>query len=438
MPPKKTPQKKDVQLDAEPEEDADVYEYPKLYKRDARGTVREYEVRVEVLDDGTVKLYRISRIHETSSGDLGRPVIHMRVVKGKVKRTDLEQAQNMAQKYWSDQKTKKGYVEDPKAEHQSSIHTNIPMTAYIYEPGVTRINYPVILQPKYDGSRTNGVCETMSEGAPLGMPPGSREVRFYSRSRHLVYGMPHISEILQPILCGLPQFNGLVLDGELMNDENRQWESSGLMRRYAENNLSADQLEEYERFVKDTYLVLYDCYFPGQENMPFRERLSLLRELYRQIPSRYHQTVRMAPNKSASNQREITDTFGEHLQEGYEGTMIRNPEGRYHHNRTKDLLKLKGVKDADFLIVDVIPAENEDGSRLVLQTDSGKQFNVRPRGDLEYRQWLLRNRNRIIGLKATIQYATLSEDGIPQHPRVHKEQKKGREYLDLDAQVRDT
>lgn len=434
MPPKKATniaKSQDKVLDEEPEENADVYDYPKLYKRDARGTIREYEVRVEVLDDGTVKLYRISRVKETSSGEVGRPVIEVRLIRGKVKRSDLEQAQQMAQKFWSDQKTKKGYVEDEEAHHEApadgevNLNANIPMTAYVYEPGVTRLRFPVLLQPKYDGSRTIGMCH-------------HQELRFYSRSRKIVYGMPHISDILQPILCGLPQFAGLILDGELMNDQNRQWESSGIMRRFVKGKMTPEQLQEYETFVADTYLVLYDCYAPGHEADPFRDRQVTLREVYRQIPARYHQTIRLAPTTTAQNQTDIMRTFGEHIQANFEGTMIRNPDSPYRHNRTQDLLKLKAIQEQDFIIVDVIPAENEPGSRLVLQTDDGRQFNVRPRGDLEYREYLLKHRDRIMGLKATIQYATLSEDGKPQHPRVGKTQKHGPEYLQLEAHVRET
>lgn len=383
--------------------------YPILFKRDAKGELREYKILLMLNDDGTVTIERSSRIVETKSGKPGKPNVKVRIIdKGLAKRTIVEQAKLVADKFYHDAKDKDGYKEiaPERDEAPKDISQIEPMTAFIYERG-SPLQFPVMVQKKYDGSRTIGRCE-------------AGVVKFYSRSRSLSYRVPHVERLLMPVLCQ-PEFTDVFIDGEFMNDENRQWEASGLMRTKHEGDvLSQDYLEH----IKNVYLVVYDLFRVGDKTTPYSKRLELLQTLMDKLPKGQN-AVRLAPTVVVYNEDQLLTELDKNIAlvragENIDGSMIRDPNSPYKHNRSKHLLKDKATYEEDFIIKDIIPAKNEAGGRLVLILNSNpkKTFTTRMRGDEEFRVWALQNKNLLIGKKATIVYATVSVDGVPQHPRM--------------------
>ena len=105
--------------------------------------------------------------------------------------------------------------------------------------------------------------------------------------------------------------------------------------------------------------------------------------------------------------------------QGYEGTIVRNANGKYAINqRSNDLQKYKDFQDAEFKIVDVKEGNGSDAGLaiFVCLNKNGTEFSCRPEGDKEYRSDLFRNREKLVGQFLTIRYQSLNESGSPQFP----------------------
>jgi len=105
--------------------------------------------------------------------------------------------------------------------------------------------------------------------------------------------------------------------------------------------------------------------------------------------------------------------------DGFEGTMIRNPDMPYEiGKRSYSLLKLKDFVDAEYRIVNVVDGDGSDVGLAIfeLETDSGERFNCRPEGSQENRADLFKNRRELVGKYLTVRYQELSKDGIPIFP----------------------
>jgi DNA ligase-1 len=107
---------------------------------------------------------------------------------------------------------------------------------------------------------------------------------------------------------------------------------------------------------------------------------------------------------------------------GYEGIMIRNPNGLYQEKaRSKDLLKYKHFKDAEFLVVG--HTEGKHGIPVfICKTDKndtfGKPctFGVMMKCTTSLKQEMLQNVTDYYNKYLTVKYQELSEDGIPRFP----------------------
>jgi ATP-dependent DNA ligase len=113
---------------------------------------------------------------------------------------------------------------------------------------------------------------------------------------------------------------------------------------------------------------------------------------------------------------DIIDMHQEVTSVGYEGVIIRNPNGLYKYNtRSLDVFKYKTVLDAEFKVVDY----NKDkyGHIVwVLETDKGLQFKAKQRGTHEERLAVAKAVNTFIGKWLTVEFEMLSKDGIPLKP----------------------
>lgn len=104
--------------------------------------------------------------------------------------------------------------------------------------------------------------------------------------------------------------------------------------------------------------------------------------------------------------------------DGYEGVMIRNPNGLYRlKHRSTDLLKYKSFYDDEFKIIGFKEGKGKDKGTVIweVETKKGQPFFVRPGGTLEERQEFFKNGKKYIGKMLNVRYIKLSDDGIPQH-----------------------
>ena len=108
------------------------------------------------------------------------------------------------------------------------------------------------------------------------------------------------------------------------------------------------------------------------------------------------------------------------VENGYEGLIIRAVDLPYvFKHRSQKMKKLKGTKESEFLILDVIDCEGtEKGCAKYLceaEDDEGNKetFTVRPIGTFAERREILKKRDKYIGALLTVRYQTITINGVP-------------------------
>jgi DNA ligase-1 len=117
----------------------------------------------------------------------------------------------------------------------------------------------------------------------------------------------------------------------------------------------------------------------------------------------------------------IERLYGEYVDDGYEGQMIRVNKP-YENKRSKFLLKHKTFQDQEFKILDIVEGEgNRTGTAGYMVFEiAGQRFKSNIKGEFEHLQRILQERDLLIGKTATIKYFNLTPAGIPRFPYVTK------------------
>jgi DNA ligase-1 len=129
--------------------------------------------------------------------------------------------------------------------------------------------------------------------------------------------------------------------------------------------------------------------------------------------------IKVSQSRICNSFDDIKKYHDECVEEGYEGIIIRNPNGVYEFGfRSNDLIKYKEFIDSEFIIIDVVEATGRDAGTAVFVcvTEDGKVFNVKPKGSKKLRTEYFTNKENYINKKLTVRYQGLSDDGIPRFP----------------------
>ena len=126
-----------------------------------------------------------------------------------------------------------------------------------------------------------------------------------------------------------------------------------------------------------------------------------------------HPAVWAVANYMCDSHEDIQAHYNIAIEEGYEGTVIKNYNGLYKHNvRSSDQFKYKKAQSAEFLIVSYELDKN--GLPVFILESTGGEFKAKPIGTKEY--WSQQIPVTYIGQYATIEYETFSKSGIPLKP----------------------
>jgi len=98
--------------------------------------------------------------------------------------------------------------------------------------------------------------------------------------------------------------------------------------------------------------------------------------------------------------------------------MIRLDLGPYENKRSKQLLKYKDFQDDEFLILDVVEGEgNRSGMAGKLICKIGDDtFGCTMTGTQEFMTQVLKDREKVVGLEATVKFQDYTPDGKPRFP----------------------
>lgn len=292
---------------------------------------------------------------------------------------------------------------------------DLPMLAQKWEDHYSRVRTGkredferFAIQPKLDGLRCLATKDSMA-----------------SRRNVKIGSCPHV----QTVLASLP--DEIRLDGELyIHNTDLQ-----TVQSYVRN----------ERPHKLCKLVEYRVFDLVDTELPFEARQSILNdvvemlraqhqqqwEIYATVPPKLRTISHITENfpiqivpttyydfQPCSEQGldTIKKAFKQARKDGYEGVMVRKANHDYEMNyRSPDLLKFKERLDDEFEVIDVSEGYGSTGI-FVCKTEEGAIFEATPAWTRDRKRRLLVHKEKYIGKMVTVEYETLSRDGIPLKP----------------------
>ena len=233
-----------------------------------------------------------------------------------------------------------------------------------------KFTFPVDVQRKYDGLRCMRV-----EGGKL-LSRGNK-----------TYSVKHIEEELSRLF---PE--NVMTDGELYI-----------------HSISLQQLNSLvKKNQKDSINLEYHIYdIPGS---------GLWKDRKQRFPTHYDAPhIHFVETFTVNSIKEIVKLHDQFIQEGYEGAIIRLPDGVYEFGkRSKSLLKWKVFEDKEFKIVGMKLGTGKMSECPIFACKNDindKIFDVVPLGTMEARKEMLKESN--IGKLLTVKFIGRTEDGIP-------------------------
>lgn len=239
-----------------------------------------------------------------------------------------------------------------------------PQLAKVYNPDKISWEKPWMTEPKFDGLR----CITVVERSPADQVHASA----YSRNGKPLWNMGIVLKEVIAKAQPLPLDNGMVLDGEIYT---KDWNlSMGIVKSSVTEHEDADKLHYH----------VWDCLTLKEWHTKYTDHRSVKRVGVSRV-SNYDRKQRLAPWSNGTNvelvehvlvhnHKQLMDQYQNFLTQGYEGAILKNPDGIYEcGRRSPNWLKLKPYFDADLTVVGSYPGEGKHVGRiggLVLEGDT--------------------------------------------------------------------
>lgn len=337
-----------------------------LYIRDNTGAMREWAI-------SSVANKIIIR-----HGQIGGSMQYQTEVisEGKASRSMDEQVMSRMASRISKQRDK-GYVSNwNKAVHLKATNTlGLPKPMLAKKiADVKNIDYEgAIVQPKFDGNRCLIYCENGINKA-------------YTRNGKPIDSITHI-------LQDIEMEEGTILDGELYCHGHPLQTIVSWVKRRQEATL---------KLKYHVYDVIID--------LPYNARSNILRQLS------FGNSISPVYGTIIRDYDDLIRLFRTYRSTGYEGAILRwGDQGYEDGKRSKSLVKVKHWEDDEFEVLDVISSKDYWGV-LVCGIPNGEYFTVSAPGTMGEKTEILLNKENYIGKMVTVEYANLTQDGIPFHP----------------------
>jgi DNA ligase-1 len=317
--------------------------------------------------------------------------------------TGPQQAQLEAQAMWQHKRDRKYSLTVEDAQEDLAL----PMLALDLEKVIGKKGpkqkdpnslFPADLQRKFDGNRSK--ARWNEEGTA---------VLLESRSGKLWTATPHINAALEKIMPKDAEF-----DGELYY---HGWTLQKITSRA-------------KKAHDDTHLLQFWIYdmpvIGGADDLPWHQRNNNLEHqasLWGHEESPSYGAIEWVETVTVFTYDEATALHDKWVQEGYEGAIIRRPDGVYDFgNRSRDLIKLKVFQDAEFQIIGFKAEEGQDEPLVVWECKNDTNdltFHTRPKGTHEDRAILYRTADSYVGEMLTVRFFNRTPDGLPFLPIGH-------------------
>ena len=268
-----------------------------------------------------------------------------------------------------------------------------PMLAHDYRKHYQKMIFPFAVSRKIDGIRaiTEDIDSEIVMISRLGKP------------------FTYISKVKEDIRMIYNKFPGVVFDGEIYSHEISFSRISGAVRKTKEASVD-DHLLEYWIFD-----IIND--------KAYSERIQMMKKI-----EKYYKAVR--PNQkqlkfvyydTVVSKNEVEMYHNLYVKQGFEGVICRNLDGKYVQKfRSYDLQKYKNFEDNEFKIVDTKEGRGSEKGAIIFECVCGTHvFDVRPRGSIDKRKEMWKQKDTYIGKMLTVRYQNtgIQEDGaLPRFP----------------------
>lgn len=423
--------------------------FPTLYGIDKNNKIKRWDISVETFGEYSVVTYNY--------GYLGGKQVEckMTIDSGKNlgkknETTHYEQAVLVSQSKWKKKRDTDGYITDlekvnktvenrknsmmkkaggylsgeeiPQQEDKSEKETVFPMLAKDYKKNIKKIKFPAYIQPKLDGYRMifdgrTGSLTTRTGRKYVSLSGGSLERKLLEISKKY----------------------DIILDGELyVHDNDFKFENLGVLKKT--NPLNEKEVEKIDK-------IKYHVYDIVDLNVAYENRQQRLQDIFNKLSLQddtyYSKHIVLVESYLVHDETEIDTYHNRMIENGFEGSIIRNKTGLYKCKyRSSDLLKYKNFDDGEFEIIGYDSEKNVSiGSNLYVddtsnkkdlvvwlcKTDDNKKFHVRPKGTINERSKLYKNADMYIGRKLWVKFFGLTERGVPRFPTTARDSIK--EYI---------
>lgn len=256
-----------------------------------------------------------------------------------------------------------------------------------------KVVMPSYVQTKLDGMRVLAFLR-------------SGDVVFVSRNGKPVLTLEHLKPQLIEVFGTDPN---LVVDGEVKKPGHFNDTTSAVKRKEA-NEDSA----EVEFHIFD---VLTLTEFEMNISQPYKERYKVLHCL--DMSGTTH--LKPLTHTLVETLEEAHKLFGQAIEDGHEGIIIKNPMGAYRRKRTFDWIKMKAEETVDVPIVGVKAGSGKYEGTLgaVIVDYKGAQVAVSGMTD-EVRNYIWDNQEAVLGKIIEVKYHEVTPDGSLRHPRMKK------------------
>lgn len=268
-----------------------------------------------------------------------------------------------------------------------------PMLAPSKLADVTNLDFPVMIQPKYDGFRATYIPN----------------IGFVSRT-----GKTFRNKNLPEYFKSIYGIADTVLDGEF----------------YVPNtpfqDLSRTVSTEDAEIAVDLRFAVFDAvplsdWNNRSSSLVYSDRLTLLRTTVNRI-SDYPKIID-TPTDTVNNSAELVSIYKNHLTKGLEGSMIKTIDGLYKWGRCGvkgQVLKLKPFKSEDLVVTGLFDGkgklEGTIGGLLCKYKGQDDFVRVGTGFTMADRQEVSANPENYIGKVAEIKYMEHTKDGNLRHP----------------------
>lgn len=370
-------------------------QFQKLFKKTSTGAIQEWEISVANIDNKgfiSVNFGQVGgKIQETTE------IISEGKNIGKSNETTAyEQAILEAESTWKS-KLKKGYVltiEDANEGKTNEIIEGgiFPMLAHKFSEQGHKIKYPALCQPKLDGSCC--ISDTYVNNCSL-----------WSRTRKPINSVPHINKAIDEVI----KQNNLdfkYLHGELYSHD------------YHNDFEELMHFIRQEEYLQGSEIIEYHVYDLPNTQLTNGERnkyLQSLKPYFENTPIKIVETI------IVNNEDELMDAFDHFIKLGYEGSMVRNFDGKYVNKRSYDLQKVKMFDDNEFIIVNVKEGKGLMAGKAIftcqLNDGSGNTFDVKMKGSLDELERIWNDPQSVMFKKLTVKYqGYTNKNNCPRFP----------------------